>query len=55
MHLYELGTRPWEAKDEEERRRIEIYEVFCKATVAANLVRDAQQTMKKLQKEIEPE
>lgn len=41
MRLFELGTRPWEAMDEEERKRILIYEAFCTATVVNNNVREA--------------
>lgn len=29
LRLYELGRRPWEARSEEERKRIAAYEVFC--------------------------
>jgi len=47
MYLYELGTRPWEAPDEETKKRIEAYESWCKAAVATNLVLD---NMKKIKK-----
>lgn len=47
MYLYELGTRPWEANTEEERKRIQEYEAFCKMTVAQNLMIDVAKTLAK--------
>jgi len=46
MYLYQLGTRPWEAKTEEEKKRIEAYERWCKAAVATNIVIDLERESK---------
>lgn len=45
MYLYELGTRPWEAKTPEERERIERYEAILELIVAGELARKAHQRL----------
>jgi hypothetical protein len=52
MFLFELGTRPWEVKEDtpektaEKRRRIELYEAFCYNAVANQRLQEAQQPKK---------
>jgi hypothetical protein len=52
MFLFELGTRPWEVKEDtpektaEKRRRIELYEAFCYNAVANQKFQEAQQPKK---------
>lgn len=48
MYLFELGTRPHEAKTEEERKRIEKYEAIVRAVMHRTEAAEAERELRRL-------